>query len=65
MRASSTLDASHRQIWATAADPRENLAAYAAEIAMTANLMIWTATINCTLVARDIAMVELFCTLAY
>jgi hypothetical protein len=42
-----------------------NLAAYAAEIAMTANLMIWTAAINCTLVARHIAMVELFCTLAY
>jgi hypothetical protein len=29
------------------------------------NLMVWDAAIHCTLVARDIAMVELCCTLAY
>jgi hypothetical protein len=35
------------------------------KIPMRANLMIWNATIHCTLVAPDIAMVELCCTLAY
>jgi hypothetical protein len=36
-----------------------------AEILDNRNLMIWDAAIHCTLVALDIAMVELCCTLAY
>jgi hypothetical protein len=36
-----------------------------AEILDNRNLVIWDAAIHCTLVALDIAMVELCCTLAY
>ena len=36
----------------------ENLAAYAAEILMRYNLVIWDIAIYCTLVARDILIVS-------
>jgi hypothetical protein len=41
----------------------ENLAAYAAEIPVRLNLMIWDAAIYCTQVEPDTLMVSLRCTL--
>jgi hypothetical protein len=42
---------------------REKLAAYAAEILVRRNLMIWNAAIYCALVVRDAVIVSLRCTL--
>jgi hypothetical protein len=41
----------------------EDLAAYAAEILVRRNLMIWNAAIYCARVVRDTVMVSLRCTL--
>jgi hypothetical protein len=41
----------------------ESRPAYAAEILVRRNLMIWNAAIYCTLVARDTVMVSPRCTL--